>query len=220
VSTVSFLPTFESRILAKARGAGCAERRCHPPNMNGYAACHTVEAGFFVDRTCRGAPPAAIPYVRPADRHSPPFATLGRINGVIADVRGGCHSTVRYIAPGRKFGGKPGKTIAHIQILQYCVTRTQHSCCSHKRGHPHKQIQIPMATSLQSLVQRCGLCARQQGSRSSDLAGGAPRSVSNHLSINARACPTLIPEKRRLAWKPCGGRKREADRIKRGVAAA
>ena len=136
VSTVSFLPTFESRILAKARGAGCAERRCHPPNMNGYAACHTVEAGFFADRTCRGAPPAAIPYVRPADRHSPPFATLGRINGVIADVRGGCHSTVRYIAPDRKFGGKPGKTIAHIQILQYCVTRTQHSCCSHKRVAP------------------------------------------------------------------------------------
>lgn len=136
MSTVSFLPTFESRILAKARGAGCAERRCHPPNMNGYAACHTVEAGFFADRTCRGAPPAAIPYVRPADRHSPPFATLGRINGVIADVRGGCHSTVRYIAPDRKFGGKPRKTIAHIQILQYCVTRTQHSCCSHKRVAP------------------------------------------------------------------------------------
>ena len=136
VSTVSFLPKFESRILAKARGAGCAERRCHPPNMNGYAACHTVEAGFFADRTCRGAPPAAIPYVRPADRHSPPFATLGRVNGVTADVRGGCHSTVRYIAPDRKFGGKPRKTIAHIQILQYCVTRTQHSCCSHKRVAP------------------------------------------------------------------------------------
>jgi len=154
VSTVSFLPKFESRILAKARGAGCAERRCHPPNMNGYAARHTVEAGFFVDRTCRGAPPAAIPYVRPADRHSPPFATLGRINGVIADVRGGCHSTVRYIAPDRKFGGKPGKTVAHIPILQllrnsFTVSeRTQHSCCSHKRVAPAQTNTIPMTTAL------------------------------------------------------------------------
>ena len=108
--------------------------------MNGYAACHTVEAGFSVDRTGRSAPPAAVPYVRSADRHSPPFATLGRIDGV--NVHGGCHSTVRYLAPDRKFGGKPGKTVAHIPILQllrnsFTVSeRTQHSCCSHKQVAP------------------------------------------------------------------------------------
>ena len=147
-----FSQSSNQEILAKARGAGCAERRCHPPNMNGYAACHTVEAGFSVDRTGRSAPPAAVPYVRSADRHSPPFATLGRIDGV--DVHGGCHSTVRYLAPDRKFGGKPGKTVAHIPILQllrnsFTVSeRTQHSCCSHKRVAPAQTNTIPMTTAL------------------------------------------------------------------------
>jgi len=87
------------------------------------------------------------------------------------------------------------------------MLQPQASGTSTNKYHPHDDGSLTSCTTLS------GLCGGQQGSRSRDRAWSAPRRVGNHVSKYARACPTLIPEKRRLAWKPCGGGERETDRV-------